>query len=280
MIRSGAQWVTAIVVLGACSSSTAGGGSSGNADAGQTVDAGSDAPDLPPGFDCLGSVQWPAAKAAKVTLGVSFVDYAIDGPKDPFTSALSLKACAASDAGCANALATASTDGTGKASLSVSTGPSGFDGYVEATGADRMPLLAFFYPPVAADSDANQNQRGIASKKTMDEIADAVGTTIDPTRGHVVLRARNCTNLGVVEGARFTFSTADGKSVGFGYQGGRPKAGATTDTTGLGGAINLPPGPVTVRASLAASGKFFGSYTLVVRAGTLTSTSAPPTPNP
>src|ERR1043165_7986459 len=149
------------------------------------------------------TVKWPAPTAAKARLGISFVDYAIDGPKDSFTGALTLEACAASDAAGGNVLATTTTDATGKGSLDVPTGANGFDGLVSAKGGDRFPLLAFFRPPIAADSDANQNVRGIPSRTTMEAIASAAGTTLDPTRGHVILRARNCTNLGTVEGATF-----------------------------------------------------------------------------
>jgi hypothetical protein len=58
---------------------------------------------------------------------------------------------------------------------------------------------------------------------------------------------------------------------------GFPSASATsTDTGGAGAVLNLPPGPVTLAASLASTGQAIGKAHVLARAGYVTTTNLRP----
>ncbi len=54
------------------------------------------------------------------------------------------------------------------------------------------------------------------------------------------------------------------------------RATSTSALIGLGGFVNVPPGPVTITAKVAATGQTIGSYKMFARAGALSATVALP----
>jgi hypothetical protein len=241
-------------------------------------DASSDAPpDLPSSLSCIGSVTWPTPATPSANLGAQFVDFTPSGPGTTPQANLAVKACARDDATCATVIASGSTASDGTISLAVPTGTSGFDGYFDVAGADRFPELAFFLPPIVTDTTPTADGRGIPSIATMSAIATAAGTSIDPARAHLIVRVRDCTRLLTVSGASIVVDLADASSVAIAMSGGGFVKGTLTDSTGLVGMLDVPPGAATITVTLPQYARTLGTTKLILRAGVVTTTSMSPT---
>lgn len=238
-------------------------------------------------WSCLDSpIIWPKPTAVgNVTFSVTFVNFTSE---QPFVGA-TVKACNKLDFSCATPLDRATSDATGLVSLTVPTGTSGFDGYLDVTGgsvggtgAPAFPAIWYPVPFVVADG-----WRGRTLLLSADEVVAltmATGTVPDPTRGHVALNAADCV-FGPAAGVSFLVDSADQETVSYYLVGGVPVTTATaTDQSGIGTFLNLPttaPARLTVVRAFSgtAGGKSMGSLTFIVRPGTVTTSSSfPPMP--
>jgi hypothetical protein len=227
-------------------------------------------------WNCLGKVTASTPQSSTARLNAYFVTYELAGPAGRVTVPLQVRACGAGDADCAAPLAQSPTNANAEVGLDVPTGTSGFGGYLSVTGAGYAKTRAWFSPPVTADTTLGSNARGVPTPQALDAIAGAISETVDPSRGHLIVRARNCFGSNAVH-VSLSVDGADGQSRTFYYAGSAPSPSAReTDSTGLCGALNLPTGPATVRWSV--SGKRIGELAVSIEAGTVTTLGASPLP--
>jgi hypothetical protein len=245
--------------------------------AGSSTDAGAPGEDYSKdlAWTCLGKVTLDAPSAATVRLATSFVRYDLAGPGAKITTPIEVRGCALTDPTCSTPLST-DLSTTGEVSPSLPTGSSGFDGFLTITGPGNLKTKAYFSPPVVTDTSASANVRGVPSPEALDAIASALGETVNPSRGHLIVRARNCYANNAIH-VTFSADKTDSLSTVYYYRGTSPDPSATdTDSTGLGGILNLTPGDVTLTWSV--SGKRIGEATLRIEAGAATTVGASPLP--
>jgi hypothetical protein len=71
----------------------------------------------------------------------------------------------------------------------------------------------------------------------------------------------------------------DAETKAFYYSGSTPGLSLTeTDATGLYTALNVPPGRITIKATLKATGQRIGEVSIAVASGAISTVSAAPTP--
>jgi hypothetical protein len=238
-------------------------------------------------WSCLDApIAWPKPNAVgNVAFSVTFVSFTTE---EPFVGA-KVKACSKLDFACTSPIDTAVTDATGRVTVHVPTGLSGFDGYLDVTGGSvgdggpgAFPTIWYPIPYVIADG-----WRGRTLLLSTDEfmgLTMATATTLDPTRGHVAMNAADCA-FTPASGVRFSADSSDQATVRYYLVGGVPVTTATeTDSSGIAAFVNLPtmsPARLTVVSATAgaANSKSMGSFTFIVRAGTLTTSGLfPPLP--
>jgi hypothetical protein len=238
-------------------------------------------------WSCLdGPISWPKpATVSNLSFSVTFVNFFSE---QPFAGAI-VKACSKLDFTCASPLDTGTTDATGLVALTVPSGLSGFDGYLDVTGGKAggvgAPVFpAIWYPVPFVVADGWRGRTLLLASDEFLSIAAATNTTPDPTRGHIAVNAVDCA-FGPAAGVTFSVDAADGKTVGFYLVGGVPATGANaTDQSGIAAFENVPtnvPARLTVVGAIAgaASGKTMGTMSFIVRPGTLTTPSSfPPLP--
>ena len=184
-----------------------------------------------------------------------------------------VKACARDDGDCGAPLATETTDAAGKVSVTVPSGTDGFDGYAMITGDNVVPELLFPSPPVTMDAEFFT---GVATPNSLNLLSIIYGTTIDPSRGAVAAVMSDCDGKSV--GLTLDVGSADGCTV-IGYAENQlPSADAkATDASGVGFALNIPPGRPTL-VSRDGNGAVLGRTEILVKPSTLTAVSLRPTP--
>jgi hypothetical protein len=141
-----------------------------------------------------------------------------------------------------------------------------------------MPALWYFSPVPVADGTFNV---GLLSPQAFNSIATAETTTIDPDAGHAFNFALDCTaTYGTfVAGMSFSANPSTTETRGFYLANGLPNTTATaTDRSGIGGFANLPPGVVTVTATVASSSERSGSVSILIRPGVITYSPIAPSP--
>jgi hypothetical protein len=277
------------VAAGACSSSSA---STTASDAG--ADDGATAVTLDPLADwsCLGKVVEASATAATAEFAFQAVD--------PFTNkglpGATVKSCAATDTACASPFETLASDGDGKVTFkSLPTPGKGFDGFFQVQVGSDLPNLDFEGHPITGNyGNYGRTTYGEAQLATLLQTAETK-VTFDPSRGVVGIQVHDCSQYpggtscrdkacksynpgGVV----FSIDVQDpGIVVGYlsavdGKVGLSTKATSTSALVGLGGFVNVPPGPVTITAKVAATGQTVGTYKMFSRAGAFAATVALP----
>ena len=210
----------------------------------------------------------PVAGQAKLTLNV------LQLPNNSPASGLTVKACARADTSCSQPLQTTTTNGSGIATLTLSTGQSGFDGYAEISSGQLVPELLFISTPVTKDMTFTT---WVASPNTLNLVSTIYGVAIDMSRGAVAGLLSDCAQQ--LTGLNMWIASADGCSVlGYGQNGLPSKTATETDSTGIAYGFNIPVGDTEVRSRLSASHALVGSTTVFVRAGALSAVAFDPTP--
>lgn len=220
---------------------------------------------------CLGDVAWPSQGAATVTLSVRVIDVLAAAPP----KGLAIRACAKLDIKCDHPLSAAtSVDATGLVKAEVA---SGFDGYLELTGTEITPALFFVTKPVYGDT-AVPGVVPVVSPAGFDDIAKAIGTTLEPANGHVYALASDCADVSA-SGVRLEVDKKTAATAGY-YMINNVPVGtaAATDAAGSGGFLNLPVGFVKLSAFVAATGARVGESSVVIRKGTVSYPRIIPTP--
>lgn len=223
-----------------------------------------DAPD----WSCVGNVKplLPLESSGTALYATTLLDIATLAAMADVT----IKACARTDMNCTAPLDETITnmDGGFDLTLPLEAATTGFDGYLELTGGEAYPTLAFFNPPVRADFTP-VNVLGI-TEANFDLFALASFVTLDPERGHMGGLVFECGNC-VAAGASLASEDADEASTRV-YINDQfvPVQGALeTYSNGAGGWFNVPAesGMATMSATLVDTGDLIGSETVLVRAG-------------
>jgi hypothetical protein len=208
-----------------------------------------------------------------ITFSMTIVEFLSEQPYE----GLVVKACSQSDLECGTPLSSTTTDENGHLTLSVPSGPSGFNGYIDISGGTLFPALYYFVPPLIVAGDRGRLR--LPSTDTIGILTRAIGVTLDEKRGHLALVPWDCT-LSPAPGVSLEIESADADATTYYFRQGLPSHSSTeTDTApALGGAVNLPARPTIVRATVTSLGTESAALNFNVRAGTLTAGSMPPSP--
>jgi hypothetical protein len=208
-----------------------------------------------------------------ITFNMTLVEFISEQPY----AGIAVKACSQSDLNCAAPLQSTTTDENGAFSLSVPSGPSGFNGYIDLSGGALFPVLYYFVPPLIVGGERGRLR--LPSTDTIGILTQAIGVTLDEKRGHLALVPWDCT-LSPAPGVSLEIDSSDADATPYYFRQGVPnKMLKETDTApALGGAVNLPARPAIVRATVTSLGVQSAELNFNVRAGTLTAGSIPPTP--
>jgi hypothetical protein len=190
---------------------------------------------------------------------------------------LTVKACGQVDLDCRAPLATATTDDAGTFSMTVPSGASGFNGYIDLSGASVYPALYYFLPPLIVGGFRGRLR--LPAVSTIDLLVKAMMVDLDPSRGHLALVPWDCT-LSPAPGVSFQVASADSASTPYYFRQGAPSKTATeTDAApAVGGAVNVPAGLALVRTNVVSKSQSSAELNFNVRAGTLTTAPIPPAP--
>jgi hypothetical protein len=165
--------------------------------------------------------------------------------------------------------ATTTSAATGTYSLDLATGGAPVDGYLHASKAGLVDT--FYYPPVPVTSSINQGNVLLVTPAELGTFATLGGVTQDSAAGTLVLAVLDC------QGRALMGATVDVQPAGtIRYlRNNAPNTAATsTDVFGLAVVFNVPPGAVTVGASV--NGRTLRQHALDVRATVLTISGVSP----
>jgi hypothetical protein len=240
-------------------------------------DAVADAP-VDPRWACLGHVQYPEASTALEALTIPYINLLSNHP----IPGIRAQACLKLDPTCDDPVSDAGvTNEAGLVTLSV---PSGYDGYIQSLWEAGLPSLVYISPPIFKPTTVPAEF--LLSKQSIDALAFAVRApdggplTLDPNDGIAFLGSYDC-QLASASGVSFSISPSSPSSTIAYVIGGNPSTSATeTDNFGSAAIVNVPPGSITITATLAATEQVIGTATGFVQAGVITFLSLPPTPSP
>jgi hypothetical protein len=224
------------------------------------------APD--PKWGCLGKTTPARAVALRPSIPLSLNITDTTSQKVP--AELSVRACNRVDVGCATpAQAPVGVAEDGQIHLSLDQG---FNGFLEVTGSGTVPTLFFVSPPLETE---RQEAFVVVSSAGLLALASAAGLSIDPERGHLLVRAFDCQGepSGDVE-----FSNDLGGEA-FAFIDGLPHKGYDVTTPdGRGGFLNVPTGVVALQGREVLSGRVSGFTSVSVRKGWFTYGDLAPAP--
>jgi hypothetical protein len=248
--------------------------------AGDARDA-SDARTMPDGsgavWSCVGSVKWPAATSAPLTVTQPYQNIITMLPVPGVT----VLPCARIDPMCSTPLADAGV--TNEAGL-VSFGLSyGYNGYLQSTWDSGLPTLVYVNPP--AYTAAPQIVAPLLALAPMQQLVTAITTgtpggpaTVNPSLGHIFIGVFDCAG-NPAPGVQVSFDHTAASVVSTYFDNGLPSTTATeTDSSGFFAAVNFPPGTVTTTITLASTKQVLGSTSTIVRAATITGVNVVPSP--
>jgi hypothetical protein len=227
-------------------------------------------------WSCLGSVTWPAPTVATAELTLMLKEFRTGMT----VSGATVKFCKLDDAACTSPTSSGTSGADGKVKISVSTGPTGVDGYFEISSPDLVTILAYvrFMDPKQFIADAELSPT-VFSKDTFAALSAFAEITPDPARGHVGFLTLDCAQS-YAAGVSASLTTADASSKTlYITSDGLPSSTITaTTTTAFGAIVNVPPGPTNITGKVAATGQKIGSADVQVRAGAFTTVNLVPSP--
>jgi hypothetical protein len=178
-------------------------------------------------------------------------------------------ACTKLDYMCSQPVTKATTNMDGEAKITV---PANFAGYVQSTERSDYNNGLYFLPPQLPPDGRLRNFPLIRSGVTLNALAAALGSTLDPTRGHIMLVAEDCMG-NALPGISFTTPQADAKTIQFYIRDQVPQTGLKdTPPEGDGGFLNLPVGTALVVAKDVKTGIELATVTTLLRAGFISMT--------
>ncbi len=230
-------------------------------------------------WGCVGSGAPAATDAGDVTLTLHVQHLggtALDGA--------SVKACSSLDPGCSSAIGgPVSTDATGVATISV---PSGFDGYLDLSGAVPLPdggadagdagaateplmdTLIFVSPPPTRDR--TQPDVNVGTYDEYKELVISGNGSVDPGTGALLIHTLDCLDQAAA-GVTLSLDAEFGPGTdAFYFLNGSPVATQTqTDSGGIGGFADVMTrdgsGTPKITAALAANGETVAVFAATVR---------------
>jgi len=182
-------------------------------------------------------------------------------------SDVTLTACQKRDLTCARPVAQGKTGRDGKLVIEL---PANFTGYLmESERADYMPAL-YFFPNVIPENGVLNDFPLLSSGAVFAGLAAALGTSVDQTRGHMMLIAGDCFGM-YLPGIVFSSPQQDKSTVQFYVQNQLPSLILKeTASQGQGGYLNFPVGTPTIGIKQVKTGMSLNEVTLIVRAGFVT----------
>jgi hypothetical protein len=176
-------------------------------------------------------------------------------------SGVAVSVCSKLDVACSEPLSVATSDASGSASLSVS---SGFSGYVSLDSVDIVPTRYFFSPPIRRDQEVPPLT--LSSPTARNGILQQLDAS--PELGDVLVSVLDCQGL-PVQGVTFSIAPAAAGTRQYYLVNGLPNRNAdATDATGYGGFVNLASGTWSVSAVLA-NGRSLPPLSVVVQEGSV-----------
>ncbi len=227
-------------------------------------------------WTCLGNVHWPDASTGSEILTVPYVN-AITSSAIP---GIWVEPCQKLDPTCAHPLSEAGiTDDAGIVTFSV---PSGYDGYLLSLWDASLPALMYVNPPILQNTTVPWLP--MIPTNDLSALAAAIGPvdgaalTLNPERGLVMLIAYDCATVPAA-GVSFSLSPPAPSSTLVYSVGGFPSLTATsTDSSGGAVIVNVPPGAVTITATLAPGHPIIETANGFSEAGDFTLLNLVPTP--
>lgn len=214
---------------------------------------------------CVGNASRPVTSEHDASLSIQVMNSAFTAP----LANTQVHACDVLSSDCVPPLATGTSGPDGWVTLGISVSGS-FRGYLDFTGPANMPNL--FYQELAGSVPRDETfpfQVGLISAPTVAFLGQAVHVPIDPARAILFAQALDC-ELNFASGVSFTASGGDGSTVAWYFANGLPHIDTSqTDGNGGGGFVNLPPGLITVTASVASIG-VVGTASVWTRPNTIT----------
>jgi hypothetical protein len=224
---------------------------------------------------CVGKVTWNTPSDASYPLKVTFYELQSGSSlKD-----LTVKVCATSDTTCSSPLSQGTTDAQGLVSLTVPSAVEGLGAYFEVTGTDIMPTLAHLnFTDNVKSFKAGAFVSPVMSKSTASLLAGVISVTLDSTRGNILFQTKDCSDYAFAS-ASVSVDIADAQSTTTYIKGTMPsKTETVTDPTGRGAVLNVPAGTAVVTGSLEPAKSTFSKFTVLTRAGYMTTMNVVPTP--
>ncbi|MFO0749691.1 MAG: hypothetical protein U1F43_29080 [Myxococcota bacterium] len=197
---------------------------------------------------------------------------------DPLTSApvsdATVIACPPGDTLCATPLASATTDATGSATVTLAASLGAFDGFIQVSGAGLVPTRWLPNPIIPRGQATTVPLVGIATAQ-LPALSALVGS-IDATQAQVLVRGLDCAATGVAEATLAVDLHGSTTRVVY-FAGGLPSDATTTDASGMAGIFNVPVGGTAVLTA-SYDGAAYGSYSFRPEAGFLYQLTVVPGP--
>ncbi len=223
------------------------------------------AKEIDPKWGCIGNVE-PLQSGGMDTLKSIFLDLITNEA----AQGISVKLCNKYDTPCSAPLATPTPEADGSVTVTI---PSDVEAYLEVTGPDYYPLIAFLDHDVQAENPVVfVIPSGVAAA-----LADNAGVTIDDTKGILLLRTADCTGSATA-GASVSIFPSDKETRFYTIQNSVTPDATKTDSAGNAGFVNVTPGTVTAHGTIGPGGQEYGAVQTLIRAGTVTAQILRPTP--
>lgn len=224
------------------------------------------AKEVDPKWGCIGHVE-PLQSGKSDTLTSTLLDLITNEP----AQGLTVKLCNKYDTPCNAPLGTPKMAADGSVTVTI---PSDVEAYLDVTGADYIPLLAFLDHSVQAENPVVYViPTGVAGA-----LAQNAGVVLDETKGILLLRTADCTG-NATAGASVSIFPTDKETRFYTIQNAVTADAVKTDTAGNAGFVNVTPGTVTATGTIGPGGQQYGSVQTLVRAGTVTAQILRPTPS-
>lgn len=198
---------------------------------------------------------------------------------------LPVLACSTLDPTCATPLDEKKSDENGDVIMDL---PLGFRGYLQMPNGgpsfpSMLPHIMAVVPPPAADFNLDAtldyaNSWSLVSADELNALLATVGASLDPESGHINAQTFDCSRKPLA-GATVRATPTGAKTLEYYFQGEAPNTSATrTDSSGLLGFINVPPGVTTLDTEHPDRALSVGSFAVLLKKGTVTLVELHPTP--
>lgn len=214
-------------------------------------------------WGCLGASTSPSSDAGTAGPTATFQIRIVSLVTGKPAPSVSLRICSAYDFECTSTQPLIQADPmTGIVPVTV---PVPFNGYFEITAPDAVTTLSF--PPEHLHDGIDYPLLKLVPLSTLTGYADAFGTTLDMTLGHVIFDTLDCQRAPAAAISAAIDLELPSTRLFYVRDGLPSKTATVTDETGLAGYINLAKGTVTVTGTLAATKQKIGSRSVLIRPG-------------